>query len=604
MKFLRKAYRLLDDTERRQAWMVLGFVVLVTAFETVSTLSVMPVLSVLANPGLIETNAALVYLNRLLGYSEPRQFLIFLALASFAMLVLSAVVRSVGQFLVIRFTQMRGYTIGRRLLDAYLRRPYAFYLTRHSGDMSQSLLSEITMLIVQIYQPLTSLIAQGILFAALVSLLVVVNPVVAAVGLLILGGSYGLIYLIVRRQLDRMAKQRIAANSQRFRLLSEALGGIKVVKLLGGEARYRNRFGEAARRLAHYQAMTQSLALVPRYAIEAIAFGSIILLALILMLQHRDDADGGMSHVLPLLGIYAFAGYRLLPAIQSIYAALTQLRFGAPVLDAIRADLEAAADLAALPGATPAPLPFRHAVELQDVTFRHENAAEPSLREVSLTIPAGSTLGIVGSTGAGKTTLVDVFLGLLRPQAGEIRVDGVGVTADNLRAWQANIGYVPQEIFLRDASVAENIAFGLDPREIDMDQVRECARLAQILDFVETDLPQGFSALVGERGVRLSGGQRQRIGIARALYRDPRILVFDEATSALDNVTERDVVEAINALTGTRTILIIAHRISTVRSCDRILVMDRGRVAGLGSYATLYESNAVFRDLVDAREVA
>lgn len=604
MKQLLKAYRLLDARERKDAWLVLVIVTVMALFDTLGTVSIMPFLAVLANPGLIAGNKTLAWLNAALGFTGSEDFLIFLGACSFALLIVSALVRSFGTFLVNRFTQMRSFTIGARLLETYLRQPYAFYLHRHTGDMAKALLSEISLLIAQIYQPATTLIAQSVLLIVLVILLVAVNPTVALLGVLVLGSSYGLIYLAIRLYLDRASRERAVSNKARFRVVTEALSGIKMIKLLGREAHYLEEFNRTARHLARVQATTTTLAAVPRYAIEAVAFGGIILLSLGLLLQYRDSETGALAQILPLLGFYAFSGYRILPAVQGIYQSLTQLRFGASALDGIAEDLARRDRLPLLPQAAANPLPFHQAVELRGLGYSYPKTDIASLRDINLTIPAGTTLGIVGSTGAGKTTLVDLFLGLLTPDHGEVRVDGTVVTPQNLRDWQADLGYVPQEIFLVDASVSENIALGLKPEEIDPAKVREAARMAQILDFIETQMPQGFATAVGERGVRLSGGQRQRIGIARALYHNPSVLIFDEATSALDNLTEQEVVKAISALTGTKTILLIAHRISTVRACDQILVLERGRTVGLGSYDTLYRDNAAFRRLVGAQDVA
>lgn len=604
MNNLIKALRLLTPAERRQAWFVLGSVMAVALFDALGTVSVMPFLAVLANPDLIHRSHALSWIYGHLAFSDTQSFLFFLGICSFTLLIVSAITRATGQYVVNRFTQLRAYSIGRRLLETYLRQPYAFYLTHHTGDMAKGLLSEIAVLVQQIYQPATNLVAQSVLLVALLGLMVAVNPMVAFVGIAVLGTSYGLVYLAVRRYLDRIGRQRVVANQTRFRVVSEALGGIKTVKLLGRETRYIEDFDGAALKIARYQASSMTLSVVPRYAIEAIAFGGIILLTLSLMLRYENSANGALSNVLPLLGFYAFAGYRILPALQAIYQALTQLRFGAAALDSVLADIGGREGLPELLRQPSAALPFTREVELRDVGFRHESSSTPSLSEINLTIPKGSTLGIVGATGAGKTTLIDLFLGLLTPGNGEILVDGVPVGPENVRAWQANLGYVPQDIFLVDASVAENIALGLRKHQIDSDRVRDCARLAQIADFIEAEMPMGFNTLVGERGVRLSGGQRQRIGIARALYHDPKILVFDEATSALDNLTEKEVVRAINALSGSRTILIVAHRISTVMNCDQILVLDRGRPVGIGRHDVLYDTNAAFRRLVDARNVA
>ncbi len=604
MKQVLKAYGLLDATERRQAWGIVALVTVVALFDTLGAVSIMPFLAVLANPGMIETNTTLAWLNSVLGGMAPQDFLFVLGLASFGLLVLSAAVRAAGAFVVNRFAMMRGFSIGARLMDTYLRQPYAYYLNRHSGDMAKELVNEVAQLVAQVYQPAANLIAQSVLLIVLLTLLVVVNPSVALMGALILGGCYGLIYVIVRRYMSRAGQERVLRYAQRHRLTTEALGGIKTIKLQGREAFYRDEFTMVARRIALLQADTITVSTVPRFAIEAIAFGGVILLALGLMLQYQGGQADSLGKILPLLGFYAFAGYRILPAVQGIYQATTQLRAGVASIEGIARDLAGRDLLPPLPEAPTKALPFVDKVELDNLGFQYPASGAPSLQGISLTLKAGTTLGIVGATGAGKTTLVDLFLGLLTPDTGAIRVDGTAVTAQNLRGWQADLGYVPQDIFLLDASVAENIALGMKAEDIDMAQVREAARMAQILDFVETQMPQGFATAVGERGVRLSGGQRQRIGIARALYSNPGILVFDEATSALDNLTEQEVVRAINNLSGTKTILLIAHRISTVRDCDQILVMERGQMAGLGSYDDLYRDNAAFRRLVDAREAS
>ncbi len=604
MKTFFAAIDLLTPAERRRAMLLLLLVIAMAMLDVIGMASVMPFLAVIANPDMITSYAALNQLYKRMAFTSTDQFLYFLGLSSFLLLVVAAVVRIVGQYAVNRYTQMRTHSIGVRLLDTYLRRPYAFYLNRHTGDLAKGLLSEVNQLASQVFAPLSQVIAQSISLVALLALLVVVDPVVAAIMATVLGGSYAVIYLTVRRYLGRVGLDRVKANRARFQVVAEALGGIKPVKLLGREATYVDRFSAASRRMADYQSMNTTLSTAPKFLIEAVAFGGIILLTLGLMAHYGGHQAGALGKVLPLLGLYAFVGYRMLPAVQAIYGAITQMRFGAAALAGIHADFAGRDDLALLPREPATALPAHSVVELRDVTFSYDSDKAAGIKGIDLTIPIGSTLGIVGSTGAGKTTLVDVLLGLLQPQSGEIRVDGLAVTPGNMRGWQADLGYVPQDIFLVDASVSENIALGLPLDRIDQDRVRECARMAQILDFIEGELPQGFKTSVGERGVRLSGGQRQRIGIARALYNDPAIIIFDEATSALDNLTEQEVMRAVAALSGQKTVIMIAHRMSTVRNCDRIAVLQKGRLTAVGDYDTLYRDNPAFRRLVDARDAA
>lgn len=545
MKTFFAAIDLLTPAERRRAIVLLLLVIAMAMLDVIGMASVMPFLAVMANPEMITNYAALNQIYTRMAFTSTDQFLYFLGLTSFVLLVVAAVVRIGGQYAVNRYTQMRTHSIGVRLLDTYLRRPYAFYLNRHTGDLAKGLLSEVNQLASQVFAPLAQVIAQSISLVALLTLLIVVDPIVALIMASVLGGSYALVYLTIRRYLGRVGLDRVKANRARFQVVAEALGGIKPVKLLGRESTYVDRFSIASRHMADYQSMNTTLSLAPKFLIEAIAFGGIILLTLGLMAHYGGHKAGALGQVLPLLGLYAFVGYRMLPAVQAIYGAITQMRFGAAALAGIHADFEGRDELALLPREPATALPAREMVELRDVTFSYDSDKAAGIKGIDLTIPIGSTLGIVGSTGAGKTTLVDVLLGLLQPQSGEIRVDGVAVTPDNMRGWQADLGYVPQDIFLVDASVSENIALGLPLDRIDQDRVRECARMAQILDFIEGELPQGFKTSVGERGVRLSGGQRQRIGIARALYNDPAIIIFDEATSALDNLTEQEVMRAV-----------------------------------------------------------
>ena len=607
MKTIRMALSLLTREER---WRALGLMALMTTvalFDVLGMASVMPFLSVVANPDMIETNSVLNQVYTSLGFTSTGAFLSFLGFASFALLVVSAGLRMLGLYAVNRFALMRTHSIGHRLFETYLRQPYAFFLNRHTGDMAKELLSEVFLLVSQVYQPAAQLVAQTVTLGAMLVLLILIDPVVAAIMVVVLGGAYAAIFLVVRRFVGRAGQERADANQARFKVVTEALGGIKPVKLLGREPVYLDSFSRQSWLMVHYQSINTTLSQAPKFAIEAVAFGGIILLTLGMMARFGGHESGALGKVLPLLGLYAFAGYRLLPAVQGIYASVTQLRFGAPALYSVHKDLEDYTRLPPLPELShtpPTALPATREIVLEDLTYSYPGAEGAGVRGVSLTIPIGSTLGIVGTTGAGKTTLVDLLLGLLTPQEGRVRADGVAVTPDNIRAWQAGLGYVPQDIFLTDASIAENIALGVPRDQIDADRVRDCARMAQILDHIDTALPDGIDTTVGERGVRLSGGQRQRLGIARALYHDPGVLIFDEATSALDNLTEKEVIRAVDALSGSKTVIMIAHRMSTVRACAQIALLDKGRLVGLGSYDELYRDNAAFRRMADPRNAA
>jgi ATP-binding cassette, subfamily B, bacterial PglK len=562
--------------------------------DTLGVASIMPFLAVLGNPGIVETNAYLAALYSLGGFASHDDFLFALGLTALAIVLAAAVVRGAGQFALLRFSNMRRYAISRRLMKGYLSQPYAFFLNRNTADMTKRALSDIDIVVDACLTVLVQMVAVGLVALMLVALLIAVDPLIAAIVLVIVGGFYTAMFLVNRRLIGRIGRDRSLANRQRFTVAAEALGGIKEVKLFGREAAFDARFAGPAFRYAHHRATADALAFLPRYLIEAIAFGGALALALVLMRTMQD-----LGAVLPILGLYAFAGYRLLPAAQQLYAGITHLRFGLPMAHTVVEDLIACQSTGPLVDTGPA-LPLREAIRFDHVTFRYPDAAQPALERLQLEIRSGTSVGIIGRTGAGKTTVIDLVLGLLEPTEGRILIDGTPLSDANRRAWQRSIGYVPQSIFLADASVAENIAFGIAPEAIDGGAVERAARVADIHDFVAGELPSGYDTVIGERGVRLSGGQRQRIGIARALYHDPQVLVFDEATSALDNATEAAVIEALSRLRRDRTIIIIAHRLTTVRDCDQIILLEHGSVKDTGSFDELVNVSERFRAMVNS----
>ncbi|WP_290785745.1 ABC transporter ATP-binding protein [Halomonas sp.] len=586
----RKVLALLCRREKRRGALVLGMVIVMAVLETVGVASVMPFLSVLGNPEVVHTNPVLATAYETLGFESTDAFLMALGALAFGLILFSAAFRIITHYVMNRYIEMRRHSIGECLLETYLRQPYSYFLNRHSGDMAKSILSEVDQLILNVFRPGIIAVAYTVVAVALVLLLVVIEPLLALTVAAVIGGLYALIYGVVRGLLGRIGRDRANANQERFATAGEALGGIKPIKLLGREHAYLSRFRPASVRFSRHQATNQTLGEVPKFLIEAIAVGGVLALAIFLMAT-RD----GVGDMLPVLGLYAFAGYKLLPAVQHIYNGLTKLRFGTAAVDDIHDDLKTRIALAEIHREAPQALSPRREIRLNLIHYTYPGAQAPALADIDLTIPVGHSIGLVGGTGAGKTTLVDLILGLLRPTQGQLEVDGQPITDANLRGWQQALGYVPQEIFLTDATVAENIALGIPPEQIDLAAVERSARMAQVHDFIVNDLLQGYDTPVGERGVRLSGGQRQRLGIARALYGDPEVLVFDEATSALDNATEAAVMEAIEALSQQKTVILIAHRLSTVRHCDQVVRLEKGVVAARGTFQDLESREPSFQ---------
>lgn len=589
---IRKLVAILSPAERRQTYLLLGMFVLMAMLDVAGIASVIPFMAVLASPEIIESNRFLNAAYTALDFEEPIQFLFLLGILVFVALLASIAFKALTTWCIAYVTQMRIYSISCRLVGGYLDKPYEWFLNRHSADLGKEVLSEVQFVVEKGLFPTLRILAHGTVVVAVLAFLIAVDPILAVVVFGVMGGTYALVYLAFRKLIARIGHDRLSANALRFKVLSETLGGIKEIKLSRKELVALKSYDAAAKRFSRTQYITQAVSLLPRYTLEAISFGGILLLVLLLMRQ-----EGKLATVLPVVSVYAFAGYRLIPALQAVYDSATLLRFAEPTIHGLYEDMVWMGATKKVTPTQTAVLVPKQSIKFSKVTYSYPNAEQAALKELSLEIPVSSTVGIVGKSGSGKTTAVDVILGLLRPQSGQLLVDGEGIGADNLPAWQGSLGYVPQQIFLSDDSVAANIAFGSSGEDIDLLAVERAAKAANLHDFVVQELPNGYDTLVGERGIRLSGGQRQRIGIARALYHEPQVLVLDEATSALDNLTEEAVMDAVRRLGGKTTVILIAHRLTTVRDCDHIFILDRGELVGEGGYEELSSNHAGFRAL-------
>ena len=592
-----KALRMLTPREKKTGLLVLGLIILKGIGDVISVATVMPFLSLLGTPDLVNSNPVANYFYTLFGFESIDGFIIMVGVAIVLVLIAISILRSVTAYALNRWIFTREYTISRRILSNYISQPYEFFLDRHTDELKTYILNESRRVVAEAYRPAAEIINGLMTFVMIVTFLIWAEPVTTLVSVLAFGSCYGILYLSLRSMLRRMGNEVLLTNKARFRITGEALGGIKQIKLLGRERNYISMFSTPAKRQAQVRAINNTLRQVPKFGLEGIAFSGIIILTLVLVTRNGGVESGAITSILPTLGLYAFAGYRLLPTMQVMYASFATLKYGAAAVEAIYEDLNNTEKTKALPKAVASPLHHSEYIAFKNINYHYPGTTEGGLKDISFEIKKGMTIGVVGTTGAGKTTLVDVFLGLLPATSGEINVDGKALTDTFMPNWQASIGYVPQDIFLVDASIKENIALGIPKDEIDDEAVRKAAISAQIYEFVETQMPDGFDTNVGERGVRISGGQRQRIGIARALYHNPQVVVFDEATSALDNTTERELMKEINALSEDKTIIMIAHRLSTVEACDLILVLDKGRLVGMANYDELLAENTYFQSL-------
>ncbi len=572
MRALIDLVRILRGRERfRLALIALGLA-LAALLEVVGVASVVPFLTLVGDPSAGGRIPYLAQIRDALGLTNDRTFLLATGAAALVAILTTSVVNAALTFAQLLFTNLTGYGLARRLLARYVDRERLFFAHANSAELAKNVLSETDRLVTGVLTPITVIASRSFSALAVIVFLVFYAPRLA----LILGGGFGglyvLLYLVMRARLARIGARAVTDNERRYRVVQETFGALTELKLYGRAGTFSAAFDAPARAYAQATAASLLTGQLPRFVIESLAFGGVIVVVLFALAQGLDTAG-----LLPLLGLFAFAGYRMLPAFQNIFNAVAQLRFYLP---AVRVVVDELAGERPAPPRTAERLPFGSALRLCGVGFDYA-PDRPTLHPLDLTIAAHTVVGIVGRTGSGKSTLIGLILGILTPTTGTITVDGKALDAQTLPAWQNRIGYVPQDVFLIDGTVAENIALGFPPASIDRAAMERAARLAGIHDVV-MGLERGYESGVGERGVRLSGGQRQRLGIARALYHDPDVIVFDEATSALDGETEAAVMAAIAALSGRRTIILIAHRLTSLARADIVHVLEAGRLVASG----------------------
>ena len=593
MQNIKKILSLLTPSELKHAVTLLLMIMFMSLIDMIGVASILPFIAVLTNPEIIETNTFLnkIYIfSNSFGIKNYEHFFILLGLVVLIFLVLSLIFRAVTFYLQSRFVQIREYTIGKKLIEKYLNQPYEWFLNRNSADFGKTILSEVNQIVIFGINPLFELISKSIVALFLLILLVIVDAKLALIVAFVLGGTYGLIFYFVKNYLDRIGEMRLIKNNLRFTSVIEAFRAIKEVKLHGLESSFIRRFSSPAESFAIISASSIVIGNIPKFIIELIAFGGIMLVILYMMIQ-----TGNFSDSLPIISLYAFAGYRLMPALQQIYSSLTGITFVGPSLSKIYDDLKnfPRIDVNTNANANHQNLKFNKILTLENIKYEYPNSSKLILNNINLKINAKSIVGFIGATGSGKTTIVDIILGLLEAQNGSLIVDGDVISKKNLRSWQKLIGYVPQQIYLADSSIASNIAFGQENENIKLELVKRASKIANLHRFVIEELPNQYQTKIGENGVRLSGGQRQRIGIARALYHNPKLLVFDEATSALDNQTEQAVMEAVNNLNKDITIILIAHRLNTLKECDVIYKVEKGKIIDSGNFESLIKNEKI-----------
>jgi ABC-type multidrug transport system fused ATPase/permease subunit len=580
---------LLDNEKKEVAFIFIGMLFL-GVFEMAGVASIVPFMGMVSDSSIILTNKYINYVYVLFEFDSLDNFLFASGFFVLSLLAVSNIFTTVMHWKMQSYVHMQEHRLAVRMLEKYLSQNYGFFLNRNTSDLTKNILTEIGRAMSGVILPILQVISKVIITLLLLLLLILSDPFLAITIITTLGVIYIGIFTLVRKKLHNIGINSTKAITQRYKILNELFSSVKILKLKGGEGEFIEWFSKPSLKYARFSAISAVISHAPRYLLEVVAFGGIMIIVLYYISKGESN-----SHIVSYMALYAFAGYRLLPALQSIYSGITLIHYNYPALEAIYNDLiltekevinskQRECDRTI----------FSKKLDLRGIYFNYPNTSGDLLKNINISIYKNSTIGIVGETGSGKSTLIDIILGLHMPNDGGIYVDDTKIINNVLHDWQRCIGYVPQDIYLSDDSIFKNIAFMVPEEKILLDDVVKVAKAANIHDFI-VSLPQQYDTKVGERGVRLSGGQKQRIGIARALYGNPQLLVLDEATSAMDSLTENAVMDAIHNLRHEKTIIMVAHRITTIKECDVIYMLENGCIVDHGTFDELCLNNDKFK---------
>ena len=592
-KLIKNLFKLLSPNQRKRFYALQFLVVIMSVFEILGVASIIPFMALVGDMSQLDQNTFIAEIYRQSGITSESQFVFWVGLCVLGLLFISMIISIFTIWGLSMFANKIGTEIADRLYTYYLKQGWLFHASGSSAQLTKKIATETMRVTGAVLVPLMQMNSKVILSLLMSISIFLYDPKVAIIGLSIFAISYFFLFRGVRKRLNKNGIAISEVNEERFRLMNEGFGGIKDLLLMGRDNDFINRFNKSGKTLAYSQGTNAALAQAPRYFVELLAFGSMIILILYLIASH----NGNLGMILPILSVYAIGIIKLLPAFQQIYSSMAIIKANIPAFESIQQDLyDSLHKESKSQKFEESSLSPKQNISLENITFTYPKKEEPALNKLDMLIPANSVIGIVGPSGSGKSTLIDILLCLIEPQEGHLKIDDDIINDQNRRSWQNTIGFVAQTIFLSEGTVAENVAFGIPEDQIDLDQVKKVLKLAHLSDFIST-LDKDIHTKVGERGVQLSGGQRQRIGIARALYHKAEVLVFDEATSSLDGITEKMIMEAIHNFSGKKSIILIAHRLKTVKKCDRIFFIDNGKVVDQGTYQELIENNKDFRNM-------
>ncbi|MBD8071308.1 ABC transporter ATP-binding protein [Bacillus sp. PS06] len=572
---------LFNKRDKKKFLLLFSMMIIAAIFETAGIGLIIPFVGIVTNPAIIQEQSLLAATYEFLNFQSMNAFILFSVVVLLTFYILKNAYLLVFYYVQYKVIFNQRVKLSRKMFREYLTKPYTFHLQRNSAELLRNVNGEVSKVFGGILLAGFQLLTEGLVILCILSLLVYTAPEATLISGLILVGSVLLFFKIFRKKITFLGKEEQRVNREVIKSINQGLGASKEVKVSGKEGYFVNTYDKHSQILANNTIYKNILDQVPRFFIETLLVAVVLITMVTLVFQGSDTGK-----LVSTMSLFAMAAFRLMPSINRIVSLITSIRFNQPALSVVYNDLvrdndrfskSTHADIAskALVNKS-SEKSFQHSISLESVYFRYPNQKEYSIKDVSLTIPIGSSVAFVGTSGAGKTTIVDIILGLLDPEKGKVCVDNIDLK-EILPIWKNKIGYIPQSIYLSDETIRKNIAFGIDDKDIDDDALQKAIEDAQLKDFIE-ELPEGIDTIVGERGVRLSGGQRQRIGIARALYHNPEIIFLDEATSALDNETEKEIMKAIDGLKGEKTLIIIAHRLSTIENCDIVFKVNQGRL--------------------------
>jgi ABC-type multidrug transport system fused ATPase/permease subunit len=590
----KKIILILTKKERSKLISISALSLVMAILDMIGISTILPFMSVIANPNIIESNAILQYVYKVLNFSSVENFIFFLGLLVFVSIVISVVYKLLVMRMQLNFILEREYSISKRLLESYLLQPYEWFLNKKTSELGKNVLADVNTFVNSALLPIINLITNILLMIAILTLLFFVNFSITIFSILFFGIIYAIIFKYSSKYLMKLGSIRDVSNEERYNVVNGIFSSIKEVKLTGFENEFLKRYDKPAKIFAAKQAMAQVVNLIPRFAIEVFAFGGLVLF--ILYFINFQSLD----RLIPTLSVFAFAAFRLMPVLQNIFGSLNIIKFSEGIIDLVSNNL----NIKSKSGfSRPSKINIIGDLrfKMNNISYSYPASDITILNGINLEFSSGKTIAIVGLSGSGKTTLIDILIGLLKPKQGNIYYGELILNHDDMSIWQSLIGYVPQDIYLmEESSIASNIAFGIPQNDIDFSLVTRSAKLASIHDFI-ISTENGYNTIIGGNGIRLSGGQKQRIGLARAYYKQPKLLVLDEATSSLDSVTENAIIEAIFETKNISTV-IVTHRLNTIRNCDVIYMIKSGKILQYGSYNEMYTSCPEFLDLVEKFE--